>query len=96
MKLRRVEIEHIAKIVSNARLSARSKYQLQTPFFTRMSIYGRNLTPSWVPIRFPIGGKWIKLGGYGNIVGPNWQFFRAKGYTWEKILQGSLKSNSKL
>jgi hypothetical protein len=96
MKSRGVNTEHIAKRVSNARLAARSRYQLQTPFITRMSIYGRNITPSWVPIKFPIGGKWIKPGGYGNIVGPNWKYFRSKGYSWDRILESSLKSNSKL
>ncbi len=39
MKSRGITTEHIAKRMSNARLAARSRYQLQTPFLNRMSIY---------------------------------------------------------
>jgi len=93
MKARGVPVEHIAKRVSNARLAARYRFQLKTPFLTRMSIYARNITPKGVPIRFRIGGKWFKPGGYGNIVGPNWKFHRARGVSWEDILEKALRPN---
>jgi len=93
MQARGSSIEHIAKRVSNARLAARSRYQKMTPLTTRLSIYARNLTPKWVPARFPIGGKWFKPGGYGNPVGPSWKSLRSQGKSWNEILKSSLRAN---
>jgi hypothetical protein len=40
-----------------------------------------------------MNGKWLKPGGYHNIVGPNWRYHRARGVSWEIILEKALTPN---